>query len=123
MTSLWRKLTETWPDGVSLILGIWLFMSPWKLGFVSTDVALWNAVIVGLAIVLMAIMALFEFHDWEEWVDMAVGLWLVVSPWVLGFVKSTALDHNVVWNFVAVGVLTFGMAAWSLRDHHQRAAA
>lgn len=117
MTNFWKKLSESWQDTVSLILGVWLVLSPWVLGFTMTEAAMWNAVAFGLLISVMAVLALVEFHEWEEWADMAVGLWLVVSPWVLGFAMTMGAGSATTWNFVVVGILTLGMAAWSLRDH------
>lgn len=123
MTNFWKNLTHSWQDTVSLLLGVWLIFSPWILGFTGTPVAMWNAVLFGVLIAIMALMALIEFQEWEEWADMVIGAWLIVSPWVLGFATMYATDgamtgaYGASWNFIAVGVLTLGMAAWSLFDH------
>jgi hypothetical protein len=126
MTDFWKNLTRSWQDTISLILGVWLVLSPWALGFTGTPVAMWNAVLFGVLIAIMALMALVEFHDWEEWADMAIGAWLVVSPWVLGYAMAQMPavpdggSYAATWNGIAVGVLTFGMAAWSLFDHRHQ---
>ena len=125
MTNIWKKLTDNWQDCASLVLGVWLLLSPWALGFTGVDAALWNAVLFGVLIAVMAIMALIDFHEWEEWADMAIGLWLIASPWVLGFATMVTGAEGGAYaatvNVVVVGALTFGMAAWSLRDHRHRA--
>lgn len=124
MTNIWKKATDDWQDLLSLGLGVWLLLSPWTLGFAGVDAALWNAILFGVLIAVMAIMALIDFHEWEEWADMAIGLWLIVSPWVLGFAMMTGAGsgaYAATVNVVLVGILTFGMAAWSLRDHRHRA--
>lgn len=125
MTNFSRRLTDNWQDVISLILGVWLILSPWLLGFALMQAATWNAIAFGIVIALMAFMALFEFHAWEEWADMAVGVWLIVSPWVLGFAMADVAGGYTAaaWNVVIVGILTFGMAAWSLRDHRHHSAA
>lgn len=121
MTNFWKKATDNWQDIVSLVLGVWLILSPWALAFTGIDAALWNVVLFGAVIAMMAFMAIIDFHEWEEWADMAIGLWLIVSPWVLGFatMRAGAADgaYAATLNVVVVGVLTLGMAAWSLRDH------
>lgn len=126
MTTFSKKMTDSWQDGISLILGIWLFVSPWVLGFNGIDAAFWNAVAFGLVLVLMALMALFEFHEWEEWADMVIGVWLVISPWFLGFAMFNAgADGGAAvasWNMVAVGVITFLLAFGSLRSHREHMA-
>jgi len=42
---------------VQLILGLWIFVSPWVLGFSDISTALWSNIIFG---VLVAIFALWE---------------------------------------------------------------
>jgi hypothetical protein len=46
----------------------------------------------------------------EEWIDLIAGLWLMVSPFVLGF----AAQNVPAVNTVAVGLLTVLFAAWAL---------
>ena len=125
MTNFWKKVTDNWQDLFSLVLGVWLLLSPWRLQFTAIDGALWTAVLFGILIAVMAVMALVDFHEWEEWADMAIGLWLIASPWVLGFATMVTGAEGGAYaatlNVVVVGALTFGMAAWSLRDHRHRA--
>ncbi len=40
---------------IYLILGVWIFVSPWLLGFSSNMQALWSNLIVGLILVIAAI--------------------------------------------------------------------
>ena len=34
--------------------------------------------------------------QWEDWCDWALGIWLVLSPWVLLFEKDTPATRNAV---------------------------
>ena len=43
-----------WQDWANLVLGLWLVLSPWILGFSGTSSATWNAVILGLLVGLLA---------------------------------------------------------------------
>jgi hypothetical protein len=43
-------------------------------------------------------------------VNFALGAWLLVSPWVLGFSGSGIL----MWNAVIFGALVLGFAGWAL---------
>lgn len=117
MASMLQSVARRWQDSVNLVLGVWLVISPWVLQFAAEPRAMWNAVILGVVIAAAAILALVQFREWEEWADMAFGLWLIVSPWVLGFAATLAA---ATWNFVVVGVLTIALAAWSLRDERHR---
>ena len=77
-----------WQDAVNAILGVWLILSPWAMGFQGETMAVSNAVIVGLALIAAALGAIFVPRAWEEWTEGALGVWLVVSPWVLGFASA-----------------------------------
>jgi hypothetical protein len=95
-------------DVANLVLGAILFFSPWLFAFAS-GVQTQNAYITGLAIVVLAIAALAAFAVWEEWLNLIVGLWAVVSPWVLGFQGTTAMTVHVV-----IGILVAILAAVEL---------
>jgi hypothetical protein len=84
-----------WCDVANLILGAILFLSPWILGF-EAGAASENAYIAGIVIAVLAIAALAAFAVWEEWLNLIVGLWTLVSPWVLGFQGTTAMTVHVI---------------------------
>jgi SPW repeat len=90
-----------WCDVANLILGAILFFSPWIFGFESGR-ASENAVIAGIAIMVLAIAALAAFAVWEEWLNLVVGLWTLVSPWVLGFGGTPMRVHVVIGAAVAI---------------------
>jgi SPW repeat len=95
-------------DVANLVLGAILFFSPWIFTF-AAGVQSQNAFVTGLAIVVLAIAALAAFAVWEEWLNLIVGLWSVVSPWVLGFQGTTAMTVHVV-----IGILVAVLAAIEL---------
>ena len=99
-----------WQDWVEFALGAWLAASPWILGFERVEFAMWNAVILGAAIMIYALVELGIPRAWEEWFSMAMGAWLVVSPFALRF----STDRVASWNTIAVGVLIAVFAAWAL---------
>jgi hypothetical protein len=92
-----------WCDVANLILGAFLFFSPWIFGFDAGTVSQ-NAYIAGIVIAVIAIGALAAFAVWEEWLNLIVGLWVLVSPWVLGFHGTTRpmAVHVVIGIAVAV---------------------
>lgn len=95
-------------DVGNLILGRILFISPSLFGF-SAGVQSQNAFIVGIIIVVLSIAALAAFAVWEEWLNLIVGLWLIVSPWVLRFSGTTAMRVDV-----AIGIIVAVPAAIEL---------
>jgi hypothetical protein len=49
---------------ISLILGLWLLISPYALGFTEMVGAYWNAVVVGLISAVNAALGLY--YNWGE---------------------------------------------------------
>jgi hypothetical protein len=90
-------------DVANLILGAVLFFAPWIFGFDAGKVSE-NAYISGIVIVVLALAALAAFAIWEEWLNLIVGLWTLVSPWVLGFQGTKAMTVHVIIG-IAVAVL------------------
>ena len=80
MTTLTEKLKDQWKDVGNLLLGVWLAVSPWALSYASEATPAWNAHTVGVIIAVSALAALFAFQQWEEWVNIALGAWLIASP-------------------------------------------
>jgi SPW repeat len=95
-----------WCDVANLILGAILFFSPWMFGF-DTGRASENAHVAGLVIAVLAVAALAAFAIWEEWLNLVVGLWTLVSPWLLGF-EGAATAMRV---HVAIGAAVAILAA------------
>ncbi len=79
-------------DVVNIIAGLGLLLSPWYLGYAAETYAAWNAWIVGAAVTLIAVAALYTFHQVEEWTNVALGLWSVIAPWALGFSALPSRD-------------------------------
>src|SRR5262249_451740 len=107
---------KQWEDWTSWALGLWLRPSPWTLFFEQESRAMENAVAVGALIIVVEIVELSVFRDWEEWINVVLGAWLAVSPWVLGIASSAAR-----WNFVIVGALVVALALYEIREMQARA--
>ena len=111
---------KRWQDWLNLLIGIWLFISPWVIGFAGGDSpASWNAWILGVAIVVFSAFAVSLPQVWEEVVNILLGIWMVISSWVIG-VASRAVETNAV----IVGLLVILFAAWAMamrREWHDKA--
>lgn len=109
MTNLHDRLTAQWQDVANLTLGLWLAASPWTLGYANEATAAWNAHAVGLVIAMLALAALWSCRRWQQWVNAALGLWLIISPSMLGFLPL----HAAIWNQFFVGLPVAILAFWS----------
>jgi hypothetical protein len=70
----------------------------------------------GIIIGAIAIAALVSFAQWEEWVNLILGLWVLISPWVLGFANNV----NARWTHVVIGIAVAALAAielWLVQRH------
>jgi len=107
-----------WQDWLDMVAGLWLAVSPWILDFSDVDpAATRNALIVGIVIAVLSALTFLAYHIIEEWIDVVLGLWLIVSPWAL----SASSNAAVVADFVIVGgiVLTLsGYEIWAARHGH-----
>lgn len=88
--------------------GLFLFISPWLFAYVSEKARMdiWTS---GAAIAAISIAAIVAFSDWEEWVNVLLGVWLIVSPWALGFAHTRAMHVTIL-----IGVLVAFFAALEL---------
>ena len=91
-------------DIANLILGLFLLLSPWIVGYSGSPQQ--NALISGAIIAVLSVAALAAFAQWEEWLNLLLGLWVLVSPWVLSFQGTAAATVHIV-----IGILVAALAA------------
>ena len=99
------------PDWLQLVVGAWVFVSPWILGVAIGSNAAWTAWILGALIVLVALWALaMPDMPWPEYIQIVLAVVLFVSPWVIGFTDNT----NFSWSCWISAVVLAALAAWSI---------
>jgi hypothetical protein len=112
-----------WEDWLDLGLGVVVFLSPWALGYAGSDQpgaagASWSAWLTGPVIAATSLASLIRFDDWAEWVNVLLGVWLIVAAWVLGFTGiATATASHII-----LGALVAALAAWELWREYNPAA-
>lgn len=95
---------------INVILGIWLIVAPFILGTNSSTAVLWNDIILGIVVVVMAGTRLSNVQiTWPSWVNVIAGLWLIIAPFVLGY--STMA--NARYEDIIVGIVVALVALWS----------
>lgn len=102
----WRR--ETILDLYNLVLAAFLFVAPWLFSYAyasaKTDDWVSSAIVIATSVA-----ALLAYSEWEEWIGLLVGLWVLTSPWLLGFPHTKATAVNV-----GVGLLITYMSALEL---------
>ena len=93
-----------WASGITFLLGVWLVIAPWVLGYSGQDNAVWNQVGVGAAIAIVALARVNAPDPWAplSWVNVVLGGWLIVAPFVLEY-NATSNTDPIYWNDIIVG--------------------
>ena len=112
--------TAWWTGWANLSVAVLLGVSPWALGFSSDDAALATALVTGILIGAFAVAGLMGladafFTEWEEWAGLALGVWTIAAPWIVGFAGLSL----AVWTHVALGLVAAGVSAWGLWQVHR----
>ncbi|WFU79678.1 SPW repeat protein [Bradyrhizobium sp. CIAT3101] len=92
---------ETAPDVYNLFLAAVLFISPWlfKLTNSQGKIDLW---VTSAIIVVLSLAAIIAYRDWEEWINVLMGVWLIASPWLLGFPHTRAMHLSIGFGIAIV---------------------
>ena len=102
----------------NLVLGAILFVSPWLFAFAGRIGGV-DALLTGSLLVLVSVAAVVAFAEWEEWISLALGVWMIASPWLLGFAHTRAM--HILIGVGCVVVYFSGLEFWLIhyeRPHH-----
>lgn len=104
--------TKRWQDQLILLLGLWLIASPWVLGYPSDSPPTTNAVVAGIIMAALAAFDLYKTYVWAVVLNLVVGAWVTVSPWVIGMLQ----DRAMMISLIVSGVATVVLGLWELRS-------
>ncbi|WP_298426570.1 SPW repeat protein [Rhodoblastus sp.] len=95
-------------DYANFVLGALLFISPWALGYSDQLMAMRVAVIGGLIVAILSFAAIIRFAEWEEWVNLLIGIAVFASPYVFGFmhVMHAVAAHYVLGLLIVISAAT-----------------
>jgi len=104
------KTHRTWEDGVGLLLGLMIGLSPWFYDEPTVPAVLLNSGLTGLAVLALAQLELVRLRRWEEIAQLACGLWLSASPIIFDYAHQ---DHLRFWHW-ALGAIVSVLALFEL---------
>jgi uncharacterized membrane protein HdeD (DUF308 family) len=95
---------------LNVLAGIWLIISSWLLAFSSVQAALWDTLLVGIAVLVLAAIRIgVPRATGASWVNVLLGIWLIVAPFALGFTAAArAMNNSIV---LGILVIIFGLWA------------
>ena len=101
MSGIWFfNIHRSWEDWVSMLIGVLIGFSPWLADQQHDQSVMWNAVLVGALVLALAQLEYVSLQRWEEIGEIALGLWLMASPFIFGYAEAGALRY---WHFVLGG--------------------
>ncbi len=94
-------MKKRWQDMATLLLGLWLIVSPFVLPGTAGDTVIVNtSMIVGVFLTLAAIAAIVSPNAWKEWIVVILASWLIASSYFFG--DAQPFDES--FSFTALGM-------------------
>lgn len=100
-----------WEDPVSILLGLWLLVSPWVLKYAAERSLMLSAIVLGALITAVAGAALYRVSAWKRFANMALGLCAIVDPRISETSHAAAIINSVI-----IGWMLVALAAWTLAN-------
>jgi hypothetical protein len=103
-----------WEEWTTLVIGLWLFASPFSLP-VDDPVAAHNFLMIGALVIIFELITFYTLRVWEEWINVGLGVWLIV--WSFAMSGFTAITNAIVCGGLLLAVSLYEM--WE--DRQQQA--
>ena len=101
---------------VNFILGLWLIVAPFVLLYRGISAALWDNIIVGIIIAVLAGWRALGKESIRitvtSWVVALLGVWTIIAPFALHY----ASNASAMWNGVIVGIVVAILATYRALD-------
>lgn len=117
---------KSWEDWFGMLLGLLITLSPWITGqanngfgsLTGQEMAILNAVCVGILIFGFAQLEYVALRRWEEACEMALGFWMIASPHIFGYSGDGTLRlwHTALGGVVILLGLLKLWQDWDLSD-------
>lgn len=92
-----------WPRIINTGLGAWMMVVPTLFAYQKTEAD--NAYIFGALIISNAIIAMAESVRNVRFLNLVIGIWLILAPWILSFDTTAAKVNDP-----AVGLMVISMS-------------
>ena len=94
-----------WSQIPLLVLGLWLIVSPFSLGYRSVPM-IWSDIISGILVTALAVTAFRTKRVWAAWANTFVGLWLAFAPVAFRTPDAAAYANDTL---IGMLVMTFAV--------------
>lgn len=103
-------------SGINMVTALWLFISPFGLFYANIGQALWNSLMVGAVVFILAVTRMNNpmKHIRFSWMNSILGLWLIISPFLLGYGNFSDVPYSTAtWNHLIFGLIILASGAGS----------
>jgi len=96
-----------------VLVGAWEVLAPFVLGYTIASGALWDAIILGIGLIIFAGWAALSNEistiRGMNWINVILGAWLIIAPFIIGYTSFGA----ALWNDIIVGIVAVVLAGWA----------
>jgi hypothetical protein len=96
----------------------WDMDLPWALNFTDNAAATRSAAAVGFLIIVSEVFTFWGLRFLEEWIDVLLGAWLVISAWLLDISAPMAKVDFIISGLTVVLLPVYEI--WTLGNHPNR---
>ena len=97
-----RGVTIPWTLAASAVLGVWLMFS--RLVFGSVAPLANSDHLIGALVITIAVTAMSEVGRAVRFINVLLGLWLIVAPWLLAGGNAVAAATDVIAGIVLIAL-------------------
>lgn len=109
-------------DGLVLLAGLYLAISPWVVNVTADRDLTVNNLVLGIAVGVIGLgLATAPYRVYGlSWAVAAIGIWEIITPWVIGPASTPVLWNNIWVGGVtaALGLVGAGMRVAGARTSH-----
>jgi hypothetical protein len=98
--SFFSREHKSWEDWAVFGLGAALLLTPIADSAALTPLVVSNVVIVGFAVMAVAISELMLAEHWDARVSLALGVWMIFAPYTLGYGGKLAFWHGIIGGLI-----------------------
>ncbi len=105
-------------SGLNVLIALWLLIAPFTIGFTDLTAATWSSVLTGTLMFIAGMFAVIRplRNSRLLGLNFLFGLWLLVSPFLLGFSHFPA----VALSQIGFGILAIGLAFMASIESRRR---
>lgn len=116
---------RTWEDWCGMLLGVLIALSPWfptqysrELVDADYSLVILNTFTIGMVVFGLAQLQYVALQRWEEVAEIVLGLWLIASPYILGYSGDGLLRfwHSSLGGLVVLLAALQLWQDWGLSD-------